>query len=754
MGQCLSTAFRAPSAKQASKETVLVASADAAAASRDCVAQVPGKLQHTDASRHPPDCGISTSGPDKARAAAATDAFFSSKQSSASAISSANSVAHSSAASSTAASDLSEPAAAAAAATSYSIERPRYAAPVQPFEPYDAWRLGPPVPACQDGRIAAACAIAEYRTPSDPSVEQVLQVLCTCFDVDSSTCTLLTGECIYILNACGCIKPGMCPWRWGFCGWSFLPSNTEVLAVEDLGNDARFSDNAFVLEEPKLAFYLAAPLVTTNGHRLGTLCVVGQKARRFSAEQANMLAGMAELVVRTLESSYALELAKRRTAALRRAVDTYTTASLFVTAREGRWALMHMNDSALRLAGLPSLEPKTDFWDVFRVDAGREGEGFFRRAALQNIEFSMTVFLRADVAPGNSAGSGAQPRRYVMTFRPAGSALLDSNTDVVGIPAFLPMDPATTAGFYFVTAREAAKATSTGSGTRSGSVTNSGGGGSSGSQGRRPLLPGVLPFEGLQLGPPLGKGGYGVVYRGLYKDQLVAVKVIEDTDAVRMHDGRPLEAVITEKLHHPNLVMAMGYATVPGRDQYNPHQETWLLLDFCDRGCLIDAIERGWFTAECSLIRGEIDYGRALALAAQIASAMAFLHANSIVHGDLTGGNVLLASAPGSPIGVCAKVADFGLSRNMDVQTRVETRTYGTITHMAPEVLRFNQISKAADVYSFGVILWELAAGCRAWVGMVHTQIVCAVAVDGQRLGFPKGVRAPPRAYQALASRC
>ena len=70
--------------------------------------------------------------------------------------------------------------------------------------------------------------------------------------------------------------------------------------------------------------------------------------------------------MRTLESAYALELAKRRTAALRRAVDTYTTASLFVSTREPRWALMHMNDSALRLAGLPALDPKTDFWDVFR----------------------------------------------------------------------------------------------------------------------------------------------------------------------------------------------------------------------------------------------------------------------------------------------------------------------------------------------------------------------------------------------------
>jgi len=58
--------------------------------------------------------------------------------------------------------------------------------------------------------------------------------------------------------------------------------------------------------------------------------------------------------VRTLESAYALELAKRQTAALRRAVDTYRTASLFVSARGASWALMHMNDVALRMAGAPA----------------------------------------------------------------------------------------------------------------------------------------------------------------------------------------------------------------------------------------------------------------------------------------------------------------------------------------------------------------------------------------------------------------
>ena len=65
---------------------------------------------------------------------------------------------------------MSVPGSAASAATSYAIERPKYAALVQPFEPYDAWRLGPPIPGCQDERIVAAKAIAEYRTPSDPAV--------------------------------------------------------------------------------------------------------------------------------------------------------------------------------------------------------------------------------------------------------------------------------------------------------------------------------------------------------------------------------------------------------------------------------------------------------------------------------------------------------------------------------------------------------------------------------------------------------
>ncbi len=64
-------------------------------------------------------------------------------------------------------------------------------------------------------------------------------------------------------------------------------------------------------------------------------------------------------------------------------------------------------------------------------------------------------------------------------------------------------------------------------------------------------------------------------------------QVMEDESCVRMVDGRPLEAVITEKLRHPALVAALGHASAPSRDAHDPRIETWLLLEFCDCGSLI-----------------------------------------------------------------------------------------------------------------------------------------------------------------------
>jgi Protein tyrosine and serine/threonine kinase len=61
---------------------------------------------------------------------------------------------------------------------------------------------------------------------------------------------------------------------------------------------------------------------------------------------------------------------------------------------------------------------------------------------------------------------------------------------------------------------------------------------------------------------------------------------------------------------------------------------------------------------------------------------------------DLTGGNVMLTSCPTNPHGFCARVSDFGLSRSMDANMRIQTNTYGTVTHMPPELLTTGMVSK------------------------------------------------------------
>ena len=74
------------------------------------------------------------------------------------------------------------------------------------------------------------------------------------------------------------------------------------------------------------------------------------------------------------------------------------------------------------------------------------------------------------------------------------------------------------------------------------------------------------------------------------------------------------------------------------------------------------------------------------ATAHEIAAALAYLHSQDLLHGDLTGGNILLASSDADERGFTAKVADFGLSRTLGSEP-VDTGTYGTVTHMPPELL-------------------------------------------------------------------
>ncbi|KAG2492505.1 hypothetical protein HYH03_009170 [Edaphochlamys debaryana] len=162
---------------------------------------------------------------------------------------------------------------------------------------------------------------------------------------------------------------------------------------------------------------------------------------------------------------------------------------------------------------------------------------------------------------------------------------------------------------------------------------------------------------------------------------------------------------------------------------------THIIMEYCDRGSLLSAIKRGIFrmdayaedltstspTAAGTSTAASSEAGGArltrrvvlralLRTARDVAQGMCHLHANGIIHGDLKPGNVLLRGCRSDRRGFTALVSDFGLSKVTRGDKPVELNHWSTVTVMAPEVIQGKWL-KASDVYSFGILLWQLVTG-------------------------------------------
>ncbi|KAG8197395.1 hypothetical protein JTE90_013515 [Oedothorax gibbosus] len=234
-----------------------------------------------------------------------------------------------------------------------------------------------------------------------------------------------------------------------------------------------------------------------------------------------------------------------------------------------------------------------------------------------------------------------------------------------------------------------------------------------------------IAFKELQLEEVIGVGGFGKVYRGMWRGQVVAVKAARmDPDeevAVTTQSVRQ-EARLFWMLRHPNIVTLCGVCL--------EEPNLCLIMEYACGGPL-NRILAGKKIPPDVLVDWAI----------QIAQGMNYLHYEapvSLIHRDLKSANVLL-SEPIEPSGdlrnKTLKITDFGLAREAHKTTRMSAA--GTYAWMAPEVIKSSTFSKASDVWSYGVVLWELLTGETPYRGIDALAVAYGVAVNKLTLPIP-----------------
>ncbi len=197
----------------------------------------------------------------------------------------------------------------------------------------------------------------------------------------------------------------------------------------------------------------------------------------------------------------------------------------------------------------------------------------------------------------------------------------------------------------------------------------------------------------------LGRGGMGAVYRGRDKltDNIVAIKALNPElvttnpeTVIRFHR----EAEALKKLKHPNIVQMIAVIEENGRH--------YLIVEYVDGGNLRQFLDK----------ENQLPIRQVLKIALELADALSRTHYLRIIHRDLKPANVLL-SASGTP-----KLTDFGVASMADSGYLTQTGMWvGTPQYLSPEACNGEKLDERADIWAFGILIYEMLAGRVPFVG-------------------------------------
>ncbi|PKK59713.1 hypothetical protein RhiirC2_794429 [Rhizophagus irregularis] len=238
----------------------------------------------------------------------------------------------------------------------------------------------------------------------------------------------------------------------------------------------------------------------------------------------------------------------------------------------------------------------------------------------------------------------------------------------------------------------------------------------------------------------IGKGSYGNVIRVNWKNsnRLFAIKSFNN-------DKQTLKEVVKElKLHrsvddHGNIVRLYGITKI--EDTIHQMNKYSLILEYANNGTLSTYLNEHF---------NKLDWNEKCLLALQLASAVEFLHEKDIVHRDLHPNNILVHEKN-------IKLADFGLSKKIAEVSSDASKIFGVIPYIDPESFsnqRQNyKLNKKSDVYSVGVLLWQISSGYEPFKnkGFDYDAYLVLKILNGEREEMIDGT---PAKYNKLYTEC
>uniref|UniRef100_A0A7I4E4F0 non-specific serine/threonine protein kinase n=1 Tax=Physcomitrium patens TaxID=3218 RepID=A0A7I4E4F0_PHYPA len=237
-----------------------------------------------------------------------------------------------------------------------------------------------------------------------------------------------------------------------------------------------------------------------------------------------------------------------------------------------------------------------------------------------------------------------------------------------------------------------------------------------------------IDISQLKCNKKVASGSFGDLFRGTYCGQDVAIKILKPE---RLNENLQREfqqeVFIMRKVRHKNVVQFIGACTMP--------PNLCIITEYMSGGSVYDYLRNQKALLKMPML---------LRVAIDVSKGMDYLHQNKIIHRDLKAANLLLDENE------VVKVADFGVAR-VQSQSGVMTAETGTYRWMAPEIIEHKPYGKKADMFSFGVVLWELLTGKVPYADMTPLQAAVGVVQKGLRPTIPKNI--PPKLVDLL-QRC